>query len=242
MLALEAARNAGFANIGVDLVYGLPGQTRESWRRDLAQAVEFNPAHLSCYMLTYEPGTLLDKSRLDNRFRPLSDDRAGDLFEATRMFLSRSGYTQYEISNFARSSGAASEPFRSRHNQKYWSHVPYIGLGPSAHSFNGAQRYWNIVSVKAYVEHLASGRLPMAEKETLSREQLIMETVYLGLRQTQGVFVDEFDRNFGVSFRSMFGGILKTLEGKGYIELTENRCALTPRGMLFMDSIVAMLT
>ncbi|MFC1828977.1 radical SAM family heme chaperone HemW [Thermodesulfobacteriota bacterium] len=240
-LALETARNSGFTNIGADLVYGLPEQIREDWLRDLAQVVEFGPEHLSCYMLTYEPGTPLNISRLDSRFRPLPDDQVGDLFETARTFLSRSGYHQYEISNFARSSSEGPEAFRSRHNQKYWSHAPYTGLGPSAHSFDGKQRQWNVSSVKQYIAHLSSGRLPVAEKESLSREQLMMEAVFLGLRQTRGISVDEFDRNHGVRFKTKFGEALNTLEGKGYIELTENRCALTSRGMLFLDSIVAML-
>lgn len=240
-VAIAAARHAGFRNVGIDLIYGLPGQTREAWLRDLRRAAEFEPEHLSCYMLTCEPGTPLDRRRLDGRFRPLPDDRVGDLFETARVFLAAHGYVQYEISNYARSTSEGFSPFTSRHNRKYWSHAPYIGLGPSAHSFDGRRRYWNIADVKQYIECVAGGRSAVAEKEELSREQRMMESVYLGCRQTSGISIEAFNRSFDADFKVMFGEALTILEEKGYVEFVQNRCSLTPRGMLFLDSIVTML-
>lgn len=246
-LAVKWTREAGFENIGLDLIYGLPEQTIESWLMDLRHAVEAEPQHLSCYMLTCEPGTPLDKNRQEGRFQPLSERQVSELFETTLSFLSSHGYVQYEISNFAlarsdRISTQNSEPNQSRHNQKYWSFVPYIGLGPSAHSFIELQRCWNHPSVKKYIHKLAAGRLPLEGKETLSLKQLMIEAVYLGLRQTKGISVDDFDKKFGVSFKAMFGEITTSLEEKGLIKYYQNRCALTPRGMLFLDSIAAMFT
>ena len=244
-LAVKLTREAGFENIGFDLIYGLPEQTIKSWLLDLRHAVEAEPQHLSCYMLTCEPGTPLDKNRQEGRFEPLSERQVSELFETTLSFLSSHGYVQYEISSFAlarsdRISTENSEPNQSRHNQKYWSFVPYIGLGPSAHSFIELHRRWNHSSVKKYIHKLAAGRLPLEGKETLSLNQLMIEAVYLGLRQTKGISVDAFDKKFGVSFKAMFGEITTGLEEKGLIKYSQNRCALTPRGMLFLDSIVSM--
>jgi len=246
-LAVKWTREAGFENIGLDLIYGLPEQTIKSWLLDLRHAVEAEPQHLSCYILTCEPGTPLDKNRQEGRFQPLSERQVSELFETTLSFLSSHGYVQYEISNFAlarsdRISTENSEPNQSRHNQKYWSFVPYIGLGPSAHSFIELQRCWNHPSVKKYIHKLATGRLPLEGKETLSLKQLMIETVYLGLRQTKGISVDDFDKKFGVSFKAMFEEITTSLEEKGLVKYYHNRCTLTPRGMLFLDSIAAMFT
>lgn len=244
-LAIEWTREAGFENIGLDLIYGLPEQTIKSWILDLRHAVEAEPQHLSCYMLTCEPGTPLDKNRQEGRFHPLSERRVKELFETTLSFLSAHGYVQYEISNFAlarsdRIGTQNSEHNQSRHNQKYWSFVPYIGLGPSAHSFLEPHRRWNHPSVKKYIHKLAAGKLPLGGKETLSPEQLMIEAVYLGLRQTKGISVDAFDKKFGVSFKAMFGEITTGLEEKGLIKYSQNRCALTPKGMLLLDSIASM--
>jgi oxygen-independent coproporphyrinogen-3 oxidase len=243
--AVKWTREAGFKNIGLDLIYGIPGQTIKSWLLDLRHAVEAEPHHLSCYMLTFEPGTPLDKKRQEGRFQPLSERQVSELFKTTLSFLGSHGYVQYEISNFAldRSdiiSPENSEPYKSRHNQKYWSFMPYIGLGPSAHSFLEPNRSWNHSSVKKYIHKLEKGRLPIEGKETLGLEQLMIEAVYLDLRQTKGISVDAFDKKFGVSFNEMFGETTASLEEKGLIKYSQNHCALTSRGMLFLDSIASM--
>ncbi|QTA92682.1 radical SAM family heme chaperone HemW [Desulfonema magnum] len=235
-LAIQWARKAGFDNIGLDFIYGLPGQTELSWIPDLERAVESEPAHLSCYMLTYEEGTAMDKDRRKGCFVPLSEGRVADLFQTTVDFLSKQGYAQYEISNFARSG-----PERSRHNQKYWQDVPYLGFGPSAHSYVSPCRYWNHRSVKKYLSDIGAGRFPIAEKEILTREQQITEAIYLGLRTTDGIDIEKFDEKFGVSFHEMFGEMTDCFEENGLIKTDEKRCALTRRGMLFLDSVVSAL-
>lgn len=244
-LAVKWAQSAGYKNIGLDLIYGIPDQTLSSWLRDLQSAVEFEPQHLSCYMLSFETGTPMDRDRKKGRFKPLPEGRVCDLFETTVKFLSDHGYDQYEISNFARGniggSGLKNAGHnRSRHNTKYWTFAPYIGLGPSAHSFIEPERFWNHADVGKYVQELARGKLPRAEKESLSLEQLMIEAVYLGLRQTNGISVDAFNEKFGVSFRGMFGEVIADLEEKGLMECSQGRCALTSKGMLVLDSIVAL--
>jgi len=243
--ALTWAQKAGFENLGLDLIYGIPNQTKKTWLMDLKLAVESKPQHLSCYILSFEPGTPLYRDRQEGRLKPLAESQVCELFETTLEFLSDHGYIQYEISNFAResmnSSGLKTDgDNRSRHNMKYWKFVPYIGLGPSAHSFLEPKRYWNCADVKKYIQDLNAGRLPRAGEERLSTEQLMIEAIYLGLRQTKGILIDVFDKKFGVNFKAIFEEIIANLEARGLIVLSQNRCALTSRGMLYLDSIAAM--
>ena len=244
-LAVKWAQKAGYKNIGFDLIYGIPGQTKKSWLLDLQLAVEFEPQHLSCYMLSFEHGTPLYSDRKKGRFEPLAEYRVCELFETTLEFLSDHGYVQYEISNFARetidkSGFKNSEVNRSRHNVKYWTFVPYIGFGPSAHSFLEPKRYWNCADVKKYIQDLEAGKLPLAGEERLSLEQLMIEAIYLGLRQIEGIAMDVFDKKFGVSFKRMFEEVVSDFEEKGLMEFSQNRCAMTHRGMLYLDSIASM--
>jgi len=246
-MAIKLAQKAGYENIGLDLIYGIPDQTTSSWLKDLHSAVDFHPQHLSCYMLSFEPGTPMHKDLQNRVFNPLPEHSVCELFETTRSFLNANGYVQYETSNFAHevidASGIKSPQSNiSRHNVKYWNFSPYIGLGPSAHSFIEPQRFWNHSNVRKYIQELSTGRLPRAGKESLSREQLMIEAVYLGLRQTKGIVVDAFDKKFGVNFKAMFTGVITDLEQKGLVKMSQNRCALTSKGMLYIDSIAAMFT
>ena len=244
-VAVNWAQKAGFKNIGLDLIYGIPNQTKKSWLMDLKLAVEFEPQHLSCYMLSFEPGTPLYRNRQEGRLKPLAEPKVCELFETTLEFLRDHGYVQYEISNFARetidkSGFKNSEVNRSKHNVKYWKFVPYIGLGPSAHSFLEPKRYWNCTDVKKYIQYLEAGKLPLAGEERLSVEQFMIEAIYLGLRQTNGILIDVFDKKFGVNFKKMFEEVIGDFEEKELMEFSQNRCALTSRGMLYLDSIAAM--
>jgi len=242
--AVKWARKADFDNIGLDLIYGIPGQTKKSWLLDLQKAVDLRPEHLSCYMLTYEPGSPMYKDRQEARFCPLSDNLVSDMFESTIEFLSANNYVQYEISNFAlvqSDKRADKRDNMSRHNRKYWLSAPYIGLGPSAHSFVEPVRYWNTRSVTKYIKDVNGGRLPIDGKEILSREQQMIEAISLGLRMTDGIKTDAFDKKFDVSFKKIFAETIAYLEKDGLIKLTENRCSLTRKGMLFADSITSML-
>lgn len=242
--AVKRARKAGFDNIGLDLIYGIPGQTKKSWLLDLQKAVDLKPEHLSCYMLTYESGTPMYKDRQEARFCPLPDNLVSDMFVSTIEFLSANNYVQYEISNFAlvkSDKRADKRDNMSKHNRKYWLSAPYIGLGPSAHSFVEPVRYWNTRSVIKYIKDVNGGRLPIEGNEVLSREQQMIEAISLGLRMTDGIKTDAFDKKFDVSFKKIFAETLRYLEEDGLIRLTENRCLLTRKGMLFADSITTML-
>jgi oxygen-independent coproporphyrinogen-3 oxidase len=243
--AVKWAQEAGFENVGLDLIYGIPGQTGKLWLKDLQTAVDSRPQHLSCYMLSYEPGTPLHMDLQSRAFTPLPEEKICELYETAVSFLSAHHYVQYETSNFARKDAGVGDTqsvltYSSRHNMKYWNFVPYTGLGPSAHSFMDQKRRWNHSSVEKYIAELSAGRLPRAGEEVLNREQQWMETVYLGLRQTKGIAVDAVEKKFGINFNARYAGVIADLEEKGLIKSSKDRCALTSKGMLYLDAIAAM--
>ena len=237
--AILWARAAGFDQIGMDLIYGLPGQSRQAWLADLHQAISFDPEHLSCYMLTCEPDTPLDRMRRHQVFDAMADGDVCDLFETTVTELSGQGYPLYEISNFARKNHSP-DVNRSRHNQKYWTDVPYLGFGSAAHSYLNPVRYRNHRDIAAYMADLNSGTLPIAEKETLSMEQQLMETVFLGLRTLEGISIRRFEEKSGRPFNILFQDLLTDPELKKLITLTPEHCSLTFQGMMVLDSIAGM--
>ncbi|MBI4796669.1 MAG: coproporphyrinogen III oxidase family protein, partial [Deltaproteobacteria bacterium] len=215
--ALEAARAGGFDNLSLDLIYGLPGQRLTDWTQTLEQALSFNPEHLSCYQLTYEPETPLGRRKARGEVAGATEEEERELFLLTSRFLEERGYLHYEISNFARQGEAGSEPYYSRHNRKYWRHVPYLGLGPGAHSFQDGVRWWNARSVKQYCQELAQGRAPVEDSEILSGEQLRLEALYLGLRTREGVSLDLLRQTPG------WENTLRKLEKAGLMEVNQDR-------------------
>lgn len=234
--AITLSRRAGFENIGIDLIYGLPDQSPEDWAADLDTALSLAPEHFSCYMLTVEPGTPLGDERDCHRFRPLADDRIAAMFRQTRRLLGAAGYRHYEISNFA-----IDDATMSRHNRKYWNGAPYIGFGPSAHSYWSPVRRWNIADVSEYIQKMAAGRSPVAGEEALSREQSMMEAVLLGLRQMDGISIDGFDAAFDTDFRTLFSSVLHAPAMQGRLTLEDDFCRLTESGMLMMDGVVGRM-
>ena len=244
--SLLNARKAGFNNIGLDLIYGLPGQERAQWEKDLAQAIDFGPEHLSCYMLTMEQGTPLYKNYQLKMFTPLSEDKLKDFFETAMDILGNCGYFHYEISNFARISGPeqnriSSAAFQSRHNRKYWTGAPYLGFGPGAHSFISPVRYWNLPSVAGYMEALNKKRLPVEEKEILTREQEMMEFIYLGLRTAEGIDTKKFDQKFNADFKKMSADVLEALLSHQYLVLSGHHIRMSRMGMVLLDGIAGKL-
>jgi oxygen-independent coproporphyrinogen III oxidase len=238
--AIRWARAAGFDQIGMDLIYGIPGQSRQTWIADLYQAISLDPEHLSCYMLTCEPDTPLDQMRQSREFKAMPDEEVCGLFAATVAELAENGYPLYEISNFARKDSDHADINRSRHNQKYWTGTAYLGFGPAAHSFLCPDRYRNHRDIGTYLADIESGRLPVAETETLTLEQQLMEIVFLGLRTVEGISIRRFEERSGRPFNVLFQEILTDPELKAFFSLTPERCALTFQGMIFLDSIAAM--
>jgi oxygen-independent coproporphyrinogen-3 oxidase len=164
-----------------------------------------------------EPGTPMAETMNNGRIQPLDEQTAGDLFVFTAAYLNRNGYRQYEISNFARHADGGIIDRRSRHNRKYWTFVPYLGFGPAAHSFLDATRWWNHRSLGDYLADLKAGKRPVAETETLTREQQIMEFVYLGLRQTDGIDTADFALRFNTNFSDRFETQVARWRVKGWL-------------------------
>ncbi|MFN7953800.1 MAG: radical SAM family heme chaperone HemW [bacterium] len=185
LAALGAAREGGVRNLGVDLIFGVPGQTRASWNETLDRALDAAPEHLSCYELTIEAGTELDRARRLGKIEPCEADLLHQLFVATHDRLTAAGYEHYEVSNYARE-----RRFRSRHNLAYWRHQPYVGVGPSAHSFDGRTRSWNHRDLGAWLADVEAARLPIAGSEALSPLELRREEILLGLRCVDGFAIE----------------------------------------------------
>ena len=228
--ALECARTAGFGNIGIDLIYLIPGQTEESWMNSLQRALSFEPIHLSCYQMTYEEGTAFGRMRADDRIAAVEEETERRFLLLTSRFLEEHGFIHYEISNFARD-----EASRSRHNGKYWRHVPYLGLGPSAHSFDGESRWWNVRSVKQYCRALDTNVRPIEGSEILTKEQLRLERLFLGLRTCDGISLAD------ACTAAHPEDVLAPLARSGLIRLENGRVFPTPEGFLVADRLPLLL-
>ncbi len=183
--AVAAARRGGIANLSLDLIFALPESRRRDWRRDLDAAVGLEPDHVSLYGLTVERGTPLFRMGERGEAAPAPDARYGEEYLEAHERLAGAGYQFYEVSNAARPGHEAV------HNRAYWTLAPYLGLGPSAHSFDGAARWWNEPAYAAWQRLLAAGKSPVAGRETLTDEQLRLEALYLGLRTSDGVALPE---------------------------------------------------
>jgi putative oxygen-independent coproporphyrinogen III oxidase len=226
--SVRSARDAGFATIGVDLIYGVPGQSQASWLGTLERVVGLGPEHLSCYMLTREAGTPFAEAVAAGRVRACGEEVLAQRFRETSARLRSAGYLHYEVSNFSRGS-----EHRARHNGKYWRHVPYLGLGPAAHSFSGQERWWNLSSVDEYLGALAAGRAPVAGRETLTAAELELEALALGLRTSDGI-PSALVR--GATSQ------LEALSARGWLRRDEERWVPTPEGLLFADRMALELS
>jgi oxygen-independent coproporphyrinogen-3 oxidase len=232
ILAIEASKKAGFHNIGLDLIYGVPGQEIDSWLETLKQAVAFSPEHLSCYQFTLEAETPLGKRCQEGEFSIPGEELQFQYFMKTSQFLENAGYVHYEVSNFARGT-----EYTSRHNQKYWDHSPYLGLGPAAHSFQGNERWWNYRSIDQYITGINAGNLPIEETEILTMEQLRLEALHLGLRTKKGVSLKDFNNQYGPDLFTEREKVLNKLQEEGYISIQDGHLYPTPTGLAVADSL-----
>ncbi len=227
--AINDAHLAGFDNIGLDLIYSFPGQTLDSRKETLQRALSFESAHLSCYQLTFEPSTAFGKLHSAGRLSRPGEEVERRFFLLTAKTLRDGGYIHYEVSNFARGID-----FRSRHNRKYWRHVPYLAIGPGAHSFKDDRRWWNRRSVEGYCRSLERGEPPVEGSENLSPEQLRLEKLYLGFRTDDGVPLGELNLTPGTS------EVLKRLIRSRYLRNMKGRVVATTRGYLIADRLPLM--
>ncbi|MGI6219945.1 MAG: radical SAM family heme chaperone HemW [Bacteroidaceae bacterium] len=189
--AVENARRAGFGNLSLDLIYGLPGEELPDWRENIDRALELKPEHLSAYLLTYETGTPLEVLRRQGKVTEAGEDLALACYGLLTEMLRAAGYEHYEISNFARPG------FVSRHNSSYWRDVPYLGCGPSAHSYYGGRRRWNAPALFPYMEALGRGELPPGTCEEPERFTAYNDFVITRLRTSWGFSLAEVEARFG---------------------------------------------
>ncbi len=231
--AIDAARKAGFSNISLDLIYALPNQSLKTWEHTLTQAVQFEPQHLSTYNLIFEPGTPFYEKREKGQLAALSSTQELRFFNFTHQFLEAEGYQHYEVSNFARSA-----QHYSRHNFKYWLHVPYLGFGPSAHSYWNGKRWANLRSLSAYLKQLAQNKTVRAFEEVISPKTEEFEHIFLRLRTYRGLELNYFEKRFQRSFYDSYRSIIEKLIEQQFAVLQNGTFRLTQQGMAVCDEIV----
>lgn len=231
---LELAREKGFDNISIDLIYGSPTLTDEHWKQNVQQAIALNIPHLSCYALTVEPGTALDHFIQHNKIPPIDPDKAALHFEMLMQWLEDAGYEHYEISNFAKPGN------HSRHNSSYWQGRPYLGLGPSAHSFNGLSRQWNVANNSLYMQHIRKGSVPF-EIEMLSPKMALNEYIMISLRTSAGCDLERVTERFGPDKSAQILAAAKEFSEKGWMQCEGAMLRLTRQGKFFADGIAAAM-
>jgi oxygen-independent coproporphyrinogen-3 oxidase len=226
--AFEKAAAAGFENIGIDLIFAIPGQTTDSWQATLNKALEMAPAHISAYGLTVEKGTPFAQKIDRGELTPVDNDTQAEMYQICYRLLTENGYSRYEVSNYAKTG------FECRHNLKYWTDQKYLGLGPSAHSYYTSYRKANYRSFDKYLDSIKKNKLPVAFKEMLTTEQKSQEKLMLGLRTASGL---DF-----ISIKDIINQAnLDTMIEQDYLKLENDKLALTDKGFLMADEIVVKL-
>jgi oxygen-independent coproporphyrinogen-3 oxidase len=233
--AFATAREAGFANIGIDLIHSLPGQTQEKWQGELDRAVLLQPEHISAYGLTIEEGTPFHAMEQSGELTLPEEEAATEMFETTSQLLREAGYDHYEISNFALPG------FRSRHNQVYWQRGDYLGFGAGAHSFLAAppfgRRWKNPDTPESYMESMVNGRAAEEELTLVMEWEARSETLFLGLRMLEGVDGKSFRNDFNMTLEQAYPDDLRDLLAEGLLEWRKGLLRLTSRGLILSNQV-----
>lgn len=238
--AVSAARQGGFNNLNLDLIYGIPHQTLNHWENSLRQMLFLQPEHISLYALGLEDGTPMRKWVASGRLPAPDDDLVADMYELATDVLEAAGYEQYEISNWAKPG------FACRHNLQYWHNLPYPGLGPGAHGFAGGVRYSTILSPQKYIQAMQSAnntyeypRTPATDQAVVvDRQTEITETLLMGLRLTQdGIRREAFRQRFGDDLLDLYGSLIEKYTGYGLLYVDDEVVRLTRHGRLLSNSI-----
>lgn len=235
VVAVQWAYQAGFENVNVDLMFAVPGQTVESWRQTLQQAIALAPVHISTYSLIWEPGTPLYARWRRGEVAPVPEELDVAQYELAAELLSAAGYEHYEVSNFARAG------FACRHNLVYWHGEEYLALGPSAHGYVGGRRYWNVRSLRRYAELVRSGMLPLAGSEHIGPQERLEELIFLELR-ADGIRFDRLRQEFGIDLAAEAAELFHRWEAMGALAVwTPERLQLNWRGYLLCDELTSEL-
>jgi oxygen-independent coproporphyrinogen-3 oxidase len=232
--AFYNARKAGFGNISVDLIYGVPNQSTEQWAESVDQLLALDPEHISAYALTIEENTVFGRWNKRGALRPQEEGLVVDQFEMLMDRLDAAGYAHYEISNFAKPG------FLSRHNSNYWRQKWYLGVGPSAHSFNGVSRQFNVRNNARYIKSLSQGVVP-SELEVLSWQDKVNEYIMTSLRTSWGCDLSYLQSQLGFSFASEQLDYLEQLALDGYVDYSKTKVTLLRKGKMIADKIASDL-
>lgn len=232
--AVQRCRQAGFNNLSIDLIYGLPGETEEKWKHDLQEAVNLHPEHISAYHLTYEEGTPLYRLRETHRVNEVNEEDSLRFFTLLVQTLREAGYVHYEISNFCLPGHHA------RHNTAYWQGIPYLGCGPSAHSFDTHNREWNTASLETYIEGMRQDKRYF-ETEALDDNTRYNEYVMTGLRTRWGISLEKISTDFGVRKLNYLRQMALPHIQRGKLVEKDGNLRLTEEGIFTSDDILSDL-
>ena len=232
--AVDRCRRAGFENISIDLIYGLPGETDERWERDLKQAVSLNVEHISAYHLTYEEGTRIYELLQAHRIREVDEESSVRFFSVLIDTLDAAGYEHYEISNFCRPGKY------SRHNTSYWKGIPYLGCGPAAHSFNTHTREWNVASLEEYMQGIETDRRKF-ETEYRDKTTCYNECIMTCIRTLWGISLKYIEMEFGTEMWKYCMDMATPYLESGKLKIQDNHLCLTREGIFISDGIISDL-
>lgn len=232
--AVDNCREAGFSNISIDLIYGLPGEDDAAWQRDVEEAVSLNVPHLSAYCLMFEEGTPLFRLKQEGKVQEESDEQTLRFYTHLMNRLQEAGYEHYEISNFCHPG------YRSRHNSSYWSGKKYIGCGASAHSYDGRSRQWNVASLPNYITSINRGIIP-AEKEELSLKERYNDLIVTRLRTMEGLSLSRLEQEYGKYLRDYCLKNARLALDDGNLEITDDHLRLTRKGIFISDDVMSDL-
>ncbi|WP_003542309.1 radical SAM family heme chaperone HemW [Desulfotomaculum nigrificans] len=231
--AVDFARQAGFNNLNLDLIFGLPRQTAAQWRQSLSQVLAWQPEHLSCYGLQLEESTPLARAVERGDLPACPEELELAMYLTTIEVLAEAGYRHYEISNFAKPG------YECRHNLIYWHNQQYLGLGPAAHSYINNARWANVDHIDKYARLVAQGMQPVEECHRLTPREQMEETAFLGLRLMKGLELKSFAQRFGRELTEVFGDRIKDLQAQGLVELKDGFLRLTKKGLPVANRVFA---
>lgn len=232
--AIKRAQDNGFTNINIDLIYGFPLLSQQKWETNLQKAIDYQVPHISAYALTVEPKTALAAFINTQKQVPINDEQSTKHFLISMDTLCQAGYKHYEISNFSLPG------MQSRHNTNYWKGVHYLGIGPSAHSYNGHSRQWNLANNVGYLSALAKHQIP-STIEQLTTENLINEFIMINLRTHWGINLDTIGATFGTHVTQHILNQAQAPMDKGLVQIKNNTITLSRTGKLYADGIAADL-
>lgn len=227
---LDQVFEKGFENVSIDLLYGIPGISIARWEADLKKAFRYPYKHLSAYHLTLEPQTPFGQMKKQGQLTMPSEETSEEAFRLLINYAGYYGFEHYELSNFALPG------YLSKHNTSYWQQIPYLGIGPSAHSYNGTSRQWNVASIKLYLDALSHGRIP-CKKEILSKTDLFNEWIMTRLRTRWGVNPEEIGRKFGTGYQNHLMEQSAIFLQKGYMDYRDDHMVLTHAGKFISNTI-----